>query len=199
MTTHSYISEFYETTSDFTSELPNYKQSDLYEYPYTETDVDTFIDSVMNTSDTIDQNDRLNLSKIYSNMRDSRFLDNYLYLFFKPTTQFTGITATFLNTLRRVLYDSCATKNQRIEFLDNLEKRIKRIEYLRGYSHDEEADNDRYVDTRLLFEAMLMYMRIYMKYAVADLGLDCDINENGDVIQRENSDYSAWDDLEEIA
>jgi len=156
------LSEYVTKSSNLQHFGPSF---DVFEgYPFDNIEVDTFIDKLIENKNKLGDKDIDNLYHLYTNLRESRFLDNYLYLFFEHSPVLLNIESLsnlFGDTLESMVGLYLKEFNERIDFLTNMKKRVARVRFIRDilekkYPDVKIRDDMRYVNVVELEKEMII-------------------------------------------
>lgn len=192
-------------TSKFLPNPPSHRQSDDDDFPLKMKDIDQFASMLMNsqfnfTSDKINKS----ICNIYTKLRDSAFIDNYLYLYFSPSTHVQGIIGGFYRTIYTVLWDIISSKEERIEFIEKIKERVKRVQFLRDIATTNNyrittSDIARYGDISVLNTSIIKNLDLNMLYVNRGEGdHDSYIYPDGTIIPKLEGGGGGWSNLEDI-
>lgn len=157
----SLLSENVKKTSGYPSKRPSVTVSRTEEYKFTGGDIDDLIDRLMEHEGGFDDEEINKIYTIYVSLRESRFLDNYMYLYFDDNEEksLVGIETLFYSIISDYMRLILDHDEERIEFMEVLEKRVSRIRFVRQVLHHfpeiRREDNNRYINVTELEESML--------------------------------------------
>jgi len=152
MSISSLLSEYIHKTSDLKAEGPSQRISEENEYSFNNEHVDVLFDKIIEHGEDINEDDIPKVYQIYVNLRESKFLDNYMYLYFPRDAETVfNIANFFVFTLGDMVQLVLENDEDRILFLNNMKRRVSRLRSIRNmlnkrFPNVEIDDNKRYLD-----------------------------------------------------
>ena len=165
---NSLLSEYVSKTSDLKSEKPSTRISEDDEYSFNNKNIDILFDKIIEHEKSMSETEIYSVYKIYVNLRESKFLDNYMYLYFPNSAETVfNILNFFVGTLEDMVQLVLDTEEERVIFLNNMKARVLRMRSIRNmlkqrFPEIETDDNERYLNTNELEDGILYEIDVEM-------------------------------------
>jgi len=161
MSLESVLDSYVEITSNYVQERPDSVPQEFSIKELSREELDNVLEYIISLKNEFNSETLGKLYTLYTNLRESRSIDHYMYLYFPDNIEENGVE-TIADYFSLAIDDVndliLGDNNERLEFMENMKKRIENIktirELLNNYSQVKIEDDKRYINVEILEKRM---------------------------------------------